>query len=456
VAVGLIATYEGKPSAVDSKSMTVTGVIASPNVDQEGDIVEPGGLRMARHKTNPIVFLNHGFVAGVPGMSLPIGKCETPEGNYTCWYDPAADRAYATVYFAKNSPDAYVVFSLYAEDVLRGFSIGFMPIRIKGLLRQLVGRKRPGQHVVEADLVELSCVGVPANPDALRVKMDRGLGDISPELFKSLDAVAAKPKTWSASGFTLQRRLPSVIAKGASMPTAEENLECHAILFPADGFTAASAKEWLAKGNYTPEHDFPERDIVEVAPGATTGFSVKGWGYYRFPAAEVDVSSITTVPLADGVVGVYAAKAHMGLGDPAAVAGGQNTTGETEEEKTPMPGSVACNTLLKSIDDMLAVVEQPKLRKTLIRMARALTECHGECYPDQKCHTVKFLADEAEETRKSLDGIVVQGEFNTPAAPEPSPDDAQALANAMAALGALKAQLDGLRRNLYTATGKRA
>jgi hypothetical protein len=66
------------------------------------------------------------------------------------------------------------VFRLYAEGVLRGWSIGFVPRKSYPLLRS--GRFGPaGMRVEEWDLLEYSAVPVPENPKALTLAVQKGL-----------------------------------------------------------------------------------------------------------------------------------------------------------------------------------------------------------------------------------------------------------------------------------------
>src|SRR3954447_7082388 len=104
------------PLAVDAAARTVTAVVSTAAPDRAGDVIVPAGLRNAdEFLRNPVVLWAH-------QRSLPpIGTCER------LTIEP--DRVIAEAKFSAPSPFAQDVFNLYAEGVLRGWSIGFVPAR---------------------------------------------------------------------------------------------------------------------------------------------------------------------------------------------------------------------------------------------------------------------------------------------------------------------------------------
>jgi HK97 family phage prohead protease len=141
--------------------MLVRAVISTSSPDRVGDVILPGGLRNAdEYLRNPVVLWAH-------QRSLPpIGTCER------LTIEP--DRIVAETKFSASSPFAQDVFKLYAEGVLRGWSIGFVPARVHPMQAT---REQPhgGNFYPEWDLLEYSAVPVPENPQALTLAVRKGL-----------------------------------------------------------------------------------------------------------------------------------------------------------------------------------------------------------------------------------------------------------------------------------------
>jgi len=391
---------------VNAAAMSVLGVICSRSRDRDGDIIEPSGADTRRHQANPVVFLNHGIVGGIPGMTLPVGKAVDPAGQYTVRYDAANDVLVARTYFDQDSATAAEVFRLYDDDILRGFSIGFLPLRVKRILDKLPGRPRPGHHVDRWELLEYSCVGVPNNPDALRVKLQNGFGPgVNPILKSVLEPLAADPATWSP-GWTPpvvpEPSLPPFL-KGSLMSataTPAPAVECHAILFPPDQFTADQAREWLTKGHYTPENDYPARD---PAPAEHPAFGGDGkcLAYFRVEPERVDPATFQIIDLAGGVKGVYAAVKSAapitkGTGDGTAGSHQPGKEAAGMDPKAPFGGQVLLN-LLEHIAEHVGQVEHPKTKKVLLKTAKALLACCKDCYPDVKAATIPGLDEDKDD-----------------------------------------------------------
>jgi len=149
----------------DSAKMIVRSVITTRDPDRAGDIVMPRGLRNRdEFLRNPVVLWAH--QRNVP----PIGTCLSLEIQ--------ADRIIAETQFAAASPLAVELFRLYASGILRGWSIGFTPVRSVPL-------HGGGMRVDEWNLLEYSAVPVPENPAALTMAVRKCLGDaLAPLLFE--------------------------------------------------------------------------------------------------------------------------------------------------------------------------------------------------------------------------------------------------------------------------------
>lgn len=200
----------GQRLGVDEVAMSATFRITTNTPDRVGDVVDSAGIFLRNYETNPIWLLNH------QSEGLPIGKGRDPGGRLCVF--PKPEETIATCFFSQKTKDAEQVFALVAEDILRATSIGFNP------LEQPIPRKRAdanpnsieaGMYFPKIDLLEISIVCVPAQPQAtlLRSHLSRGKiagREISERLKKSLAPYAeARPATvisgWQPDAASLER-----------------------------------------------------------------------------------------------------------------------------------------------------------------------------------------------------------------------------------------------------------
>lgn len=151
----------GHTLTVVPDQMLVRAVISTSAPDRAGEVIVPTGLRNAdEFLRNPVVLWAH-------QRSLPpIGTCER--------LTIESDRVIAETKFSASSPFARDVFKLYAEGVLRGWSVGFVPAQVRPIPPSR-DRPRGGVCYPEWDLLEYSAVPVPENPQALTLAVRKGL-----------------------------------------------------------------------------------------------------------------------------------------------------------------------------------------------------------------------------------------------------------------------------------------
>jgi len=140
-----------------AKDDRVIEFIASKEVvDRDGEIVRIKGLDLKEYKKNPLVLLNH------DRHSLPIGKATK------VW--KSGDELKIKIKFTE--PEEYsvgdTVYKLVKGGYMNALSIGFLP----DFDSIEYPEKRPGKKQVyrifnKSALLEVSVVGVPANPEAL-------------------------------------------------------------------------------------------------------------------------------------------------------------------------------------------------------------------------------------------------------------------------------------------------
>lgn len=120
-------------------------VISTGDEDREGDTINPEGWVLDNYRRNPVVLWAHDHSA------LPVAKAHEISAQ--------DGRLIAVAEFATHD-FADEVYQLYRERFLRATSVGFRPLEWS---RNEAG----GVDFLEQELVEFSCVPVPANPNAL-------------------------------------------------------------------------------------------------------------------------------------------------------------------------------------------------------------------------------------------------------------------------------------------------
>lgn len=140
---------------------TFTAKITTNSVDRDGEVLIPQGMDARDYKKNPVVFWNHDY-------NLPIGTAADMKRNDDHWT--------ATAKLA-STPFAQEVYTLMREGVVRGVSVGFVPIEsrppTKGDLSKFGDDVR--RVYSKWKLLEFSVVPLPANQDALITAVSKGV-----------------------------------------------------------------------------------------------------------------------------------------------------------------------------------------------------------------------------------------------------------------------------------------
>jgi HK97 family phage prohead protease len=139
-------------------------VASTEGLDRDRDTIRASGWKLDGFMRNPVILLGHDHAAPPVARAVDVDVRDgqlmveiefPPEGVY-----PAADMAR----------------SLVEQGFLRGASVGFKPLRSKP-------NDHGGKDYLEAELLEVSLVGIPSNPAALLAAKSRGV--TQPGVFKS-------------------------------------------------------------------------------------------------------------------------------------------------------------------------------------------------------------------------------------------------------------------------------
>lgn len=132
-------------TGAERKSFSAT--LSDGRVDRMGDVVSVDGIDLSHYRKNPVVLWQH-------NSHRPIGRATS------IGVSNGALRATAEL-ATSASGDAAHAARLIGAGVIRAVSIGFVPGEMS------YDHKRQGFNFTKSELLEFSCVSVPALPSAL-------------------------------------------------------------------------------------------------------------------------------------------------------------------------------------------------------------------------------------------------------------------------------------------------
>jgi hypothetical protein len=145
-------------------------ISSDATLDRYGEIITPSGWRLDSYQRNP-VFQNahqYGDILFTLGRALIT---EVRSGDSTPHSAVRTPHLYQRIQFATDAnPVARIAHALYAGGFLRAVSVGFIPLRWENGTAES-GFKR---KYLEQELLEVSAVSIPANPNALALALKSG------------------------------------------------------------------------------------------------------------------------------------------------------------------------------------------------------------------------------------------------------------------------------------------
>jgi len=143
-------------------------------LDRYQEVIVASGWRLDNYRKNPVVQNAHQY----GDILFTIGRATITEVR--------GDRLYQRIEFATDiNPMARIAYGLYKGKFLNAVSVGFMPVRWED------GTEKSGfnRRFLEQELLEVSAVGIPANPNALQLGLRDGAIDKS-DLKQVLDLLS--------------------------------------------------------------------------------------------------------------------------------------------------------------------------------------------------------------------------------------------------------------------------
>ena len=136
----------------DTDASPMTFIASTEAPDRFGDILSAAGWELSQFEKNPVILFSHDH------RIMPVARAPK------VWV--AEKQLLNTVEFDAGDPFALAIKGKYIRGMMRGESVGFKPLEFEEM-------NGGGILFKKQELLEISLVSVPANPEALR----RSLGD---------------------------------------------------------------------------------------------------------------------------------------------------------------------------------------------------------------------------------------------------------------------------------------
>lgn len=150
-----LTTLRFEIKSIDEEERTFVAVASDASVDRHGEVIEQDGWDLTPFKGNPVVPWGHKYDEPPVAVATEIGVVDGK-----LMFKPK----FAT---ADEYPFADTIWKLYKGGYLRAFSVGFIP------------KEMEGDTFIKQELLEISAVTVPSNPNALVLAYKEGVIDDS-------------------------------------------------------------------------------------------------------------------------------------------------------------------------------------------------------------------------------------------------------------------------------------
>jgi len=173
--------------AGEASAATLDFIASTATLDRYHEVIEPAGWRLESYRRNPVFqnAHNYGDILFTLGKALITEVRAVDGGQALC----------QRIQFATEvNPVARIAYGLYKGGFLNAVSVGFIPLQWEDGDGERGASERgckPRRRYLEQELLEVSAVAIPANPDALALGLRSGAvakGDVGAavELLRSL------------------------------------------------------------------------------------------------------------------------------------------------------------------------------------------------------------------------------------------------------------------------------
>ncbi len=147
---------------LEKKENEIIGIASTEAVDRDGEVILQKGWDLENFKRNPVLLVGHNY------QEFPIGKAtdiRIEDGKLVF-----------NAIFSKATEKAKEAYELVREGILNSFSVGFIPRDWDS---------KDSKIITKAELLEISLVPVPANPEAIVLAKEYKKNEIAKYLVKN-------------------------------------------------------------------------------------------------------------------------------------------------------------------------------------------------------------------------------------------------------------------------------
>ena len=141
-----------KIEQLDEGQKSIIAVASTEDEDRDKDIIRQDGWDLKNFKKNPVVPWSHNY------WDVPVAK------SLKTWVDKATKKLLFKPMFDEDDDQSMKIFNKFKKGFLKSFSVGF-----KGVKFEYRNEDDPwwgGIEFLQQELLEISAVSVPANPNA--------------------------------------------------------------------------------------------------------------------------------------------------------------------------------------------------------------------------------------------------------------------------------------------------
>jgi phage head maturation protease len=161
---------EGEAGGSGSSPAILDFIASTATVDRYHEIIEPAGWRLDSYRRNPVFQNAHNY----GDILFTLGKALSTEVRAVGDRQALCQR----IQFATEvNPVARIAYGLYKGGFLNAVSVGFIPLRWEdggASSTNADSTAAPRRRYLEQELLEVSAVAIPANPDALALGLKSG------------------------------------------------------------------------------------------------------------------------------------------------------------------------------------------------------------------------------------------------------------------------------------------
>jgi len=153
-----------------SASAVLDFIASTAALDRYHEVIEPAGWRLDTYRSNPVFQNAHNY----GDVLFTLGKALVTEVRTVDSRQALCQRIEFAV---EVNPVARIAYGLYKGGFLNAVSVGFIQVRWEdgtAGANGTDGTAGPRRRYLEQELLEVSAVAIPANPDALALGLKSG------------------------------------------------------------------------------------------------------------------------------------------------------------------------------------------------------------------------------------------------------------------------------------------